>query len=629
MRFVRILPFLIFLFLTSCNVTTNEKLRVHPIYDVKAFESGDYFAIPFPDFHRVSEGKVDFRDFPGVNSNEMFRRVARQLEENFTGFGLNSAIFVPFSGEVSEESLSFSVTDSVNGGSPVYLVDIDDNSPQRGKRIPIMVRFYKGDSKYLPSNTLIVIPVPGFPLRENTWYALVIKDGLLDKDGNRVVPPEDFEEEYNRGIYPFNLVRKITGNEKIILAVPFRTGVASEGLKKIYQYVQGIDVKFTVDPDLYYAYWNYDPRPEIEGKFLSPQFQKGDPPYLKEGEGYFVFDSEGNPVPQRWEWVRFSILLPDSPPPENGYPVVIYAHGTGGDYQTYIRSWVGYYLTSMGYAVVGFDQPLHGARNPRHGGEELYTFNFINPVAMRDNIRQGAVDLFVLRKMVEKFYLSPASSPTGWKIFFDMERAGFFGHSQGALTGALYLAIEDFPFRGAVLSGSSGDLILAFLYKVSPVNIPDLFKIFLTEYDNYTLFNPILSLFQIMADPADPINFGKDIIYHHGRKSPMNLYISEGLEDEETPPPLIEAFGSTTGVVPVEPVYKMPIQFNLKKVTPLTRPVEGNLTIDTDSGEKRVTAVFIQYPGYGHFACFESEDAIDDWTQFFRSLLDSRVAEIK
>ncbi len=180
-----------------------------------------------------------------------------------------------------------------------------------------------------------------------------------------------------------------------------------------------------------------------------------------------------------------------------------------------------------------------------------------------------------------------------------------------------------------ILSGSSGDLILAFLYKVSPVDIPAAFKIFLGEYDNYTLFNPVLSIFQMLGEPADPLNYGRSIAFHDGLERPRNIFISEGLEDEQTPPPLIEAFASTVGVSPVNPIYQYPLVFQLKHMEPIDRPVSGNRTIEVYGSEVTYTSVLTQYPGYGHFACFDSQDAIDDWTGFMKSLLDNDVAILK
>ena len=67
---------------------------------------------------------------------------------------------------------------------------------------------------------------------------------------------------------------------------------------------------------------------------------------------------------------------------------------------------------------------------------------------------------------------------------------------------------------------------MAFLHKASPVNIPGIFEIFLDEYDNYTLFNPVLSLFQLMGEPADSLNYGNRIINHEKKNSSFQyLYI--------------------------------------------------------------------------------------------------------
>jgi len=54
---------------------------------------------------------------------------------------------------------------------------------------------------------------------------------------------------------------------------------------------------------------------------------------LRTGGG-FVFDAQGAPIKQREFSPRFALAVPKQaqcPMPAAGYPIVMYAHGTGGD----------------------------------------------------------------------------------------------------------------------------------------------------------------------------------------------------------------------------------------------------------------------------------------------------------
>ena len=83
-------------------------------------------------------------------------------------------------------------------------------------------------------------------------------------------------------------------------------------------------------------------------------FQRGESPYSAQGSGDFETGPDGTPRQQRTEPIRFALTLPLTPMPEGGYPIAIYAHGTGGDYQSFIRDRTAEALAAQGVAVLGF-----------------------------------------------------------------------------------------------------------------------------------------------------------------------------------------------------------------------------------------------------------------------------------
>ena len=78
------------------------------------------------------------------------------------------------------------------------------------------------------------------------------------------------------------------------------------------------------------------------------------------------------------------------PMPAGGWPLVVYAHGTGGDARSFISDGTGRALAMQGLAVFGFDQIFNGDRAV--GGAALAEeqfFNFANPKAARGNAIQA------------------------------------------------------------------------------------------------------------------------------------------------------------------------------------------------------------------------------------------------
>ncbi len=67
---------------------------------------------------------------------------------------------------------------------------------------------------------------------------------------------------------------------------------------------------------------------ELHRYVRAPQFQSGRPPFDR--DGLLVLDPGGVPVAQRTEIAPVAITLPRQPMPPDGYPVVMYIHGTGG-----------------------------------------------------------------------------------------------------------------------------------------------------------------------------------------------------------------------------------------------------------------------------------------------------------
>src|SRR5262249_55134432 len=99
---------------------------------------------------------------------------------------------------------------------------------------------------------------------------------------------------------------------------------------------------------------------EYQGRYgPSPNYQRGTIPFVHYGDGgEFEFDAKGMPIVQSKFDLRFSITVPKAsicPMPPDGYPIVLYAHGTGGDWRSYIADGTATALAKHCLAAMGVD----------------------------------------------------------------------------------------------------------------------------------------------------------------------------------------------------------------------------------------------------------------------------------
>jgi len=361
---------------------------------------------------------------------------------------------------------------------------------------------------------------------------------------------------------------------------------------------------------------------EYTGTYPGPNFQEGDVPYSVSG-GAIVLGSDGLPVVQRMEDLRVAITVPPGPTPAGGWPVVIYAHGTGGNYVSFVNNGTAARLAAQGLAAVGIDQVLHGPRNPG-GNPDVDFFNFQNPDAARNNAVQGAADDFTVVRLIQGF----SFDDNGTVVTFDPSRIYFFGHSQGGLTGPLFLAYEP-EVKGAVLSGAGALLYQALLTKTEPFDIASLVPSLIRDPD-VDENDPILAILQTWVERSDPANYGPLLVRHPpdgpggSPLPPKPIYQSEGFIDHYAPNPTIESFATSIGVAQVGPLKSTVDGLALRGQQTLTAPVSDNLD--------GVTAVLLQYDqasgSDGHFVVFDVPAAQTQSAQFLGTLADTGTATL-
>jgi predicted esterase len=604
------------------------------VFELRSPQSAEtFFNLPWPnDARRYQDGTLDLTFFPA--DTPVVQDYVALFDGTIDGFSTQGGVYFRFSGPIDAESLPADSGASIRHDSPVVLVNVDSGSPAFGRRIPVQVS-YRQERKSVGAYALAVLPQPGFVLRPRTTYAVVLTRGIRGGDGKSVRPGRDLtlvlsddppagsqELMVWQSYAPLreNLAAVGIDEAQVVSAAVFETQdpVSMMGALRdaVYRDMAGPPVA----QDLMH-FESHDTFHLYGGVYDAPVYQHGEPPYTRQG-GDLHLDGEGHPIMARVEQVRFAVSVPRGNMPEDGWPIVLYAHGTGGDYLSFYWSGVAENLAqveitggrSARFAVMGIDQVLHGTRCGQEScNPEMDFFNFNNPLAGRDNVRQGALDNFQLVRLAAT--INEARAPVTEQAFsFDREHIYFMGHSQGGLTGPPFLAYAS-RIRAAVLSGAGGNMILSLLQKDKPVDIPALVAIMLDD-EEVDRFHPVLTLLQTFIEPADALNYGRLIISDppFGCK-PKSIYQSQGLVDHYTPPDLIEALGLTLGLDWVEPQVEELDGFALAGQTgPQSRPVSGNI----DEGQ--ATGVFVQYPesagSDGHFVVFDREDAKTDYATF-------------
>ena len=234
------------------------------------------------------------------------------------------------------------------------------------------------------------------------------------------------------------------------------------------------------------------------------------------------------PVKTGDQTIPVLMTVPAGTAPANGWPVVIFQHGITQNRTNLLP--IADALANAGFAGIAIDLPLHGITDAANAlralcaapcTERTFDVDFINNttsaagpdgvvdpsgvhflnlaslLTARDNVRQGAVDLMVLRD----------SLATMAGIDVDENRVHFVGHSLGAMVGTVFLAFEEdvnaaslaMPGGGIarLLDGSAnfGPVIQAGLAAKGIVKGTP-------EYDAFMV------VAQTAVDSADPVNHG-------------------------------------------------------------------------------------------------------------------------
>jgi hypothetical protein len=583
----------------------------------------DFFRLPYPNDIRTKSGKLDLTGFPTPGSDllgfDLVDRWARYLEQTGTGYSVYPTVTFRFSGEIDFASLD-------TKGTTLW-VDLTT-----GTELGHLWSATTGRSAYVCQNNVSFRPHLGSPLEPGHKYAVLIKSILKAKGGKDIVVAKDLQDLLGptdpggalaAAYAAYAPLRTWATNKSlnvstIVNAAVFTTGKHNEIAKQLPAAVAASPAPTATS----WVKCGTAPSPcaqaeesracpatpdpafdELHALVTLPQFQKGTAPFAEEGD--FVLDGAGKPVPQGSTQVCMALTVPKTTIPGGGWPLIVYAHGTGGSFRSHITE--GLPPRFPNAAILGIDQVGHGTRRgaSTEAPEKVF-FNFLNPPAARGNVLQGAADQIALVRFAKGLNLLAGASPTGQAIRFG--KIAFWGHSQGATEGAVAMPYAT-DVAGVLLSGEGASLIDSLLTKKSPVNLAAAAPLVLGDLPaNVNTVHPALALFQNAIDPADPLDHAKAITTKH-------VFVPYGQLDTYAPPVTQATYVLAAGLALANAAPSVTTPDDLDRAS-VALPIKANVN--------GMTAVTRQYApsGYdGHFVVFREPDAKTNADRFLADVL--------
>ncbi|MFT3775819.1 MAG: hypothetical protein QM820_61530 [Minicystis sp.] len=616
-----------------------------------------FFDHPWPSDLRLEGGGPRFSGYYNPRGFPILDTYIDSTKGALDGFSPAAAGYLRFSGPINTNTLPATPTAALDPDASVQLIDVDPASPERGQRKLISLRWQEAEGVYYRANTLAFMPTIGFPLRPHTHYALVVTDAVEAKTGGAIaqlpdlakaVGAADFDSKTRAAHTAFApAIEEIAAagidRSRIVHLAVFTTSDPTKELAEVRDAVVSTVPAPAPETDKWKHASHTSTGDEYQGRFgPSPNFQAGTLPFTKYGDGGgFVF-KDGAPVLQGTFDLRFSIFVPDAvkcPMPAEGYPIVLYAHGTGGSWRTYINEGMNATFAKRCMAMMGVDQIFHGDRPgaPPDGDENTISilfFNFQNPTAARTNGRQSAIDEVQRARLFTETHMTiPANIAQGGKeVRFDASRLMFFGHSQGGLNGPLFTAVDP-SARGAIFSGSGAQLAIALLEKTKPEPSPAalvrtlLLGLKEDEAAELDEFHPVMSMAQTIVDAVDPLHYGRlQTTEPRTGFAPKSIYMTEGINPDGTgdsyaPPHGIEAHGLAMGLP-----LQLPQQHAIAELAwggpqPVSIPTGG---LSGNLGSGKASGVLAQWAvpadDDGHFVIFDVDAARNQAVIFLQNL---------
>ena len=593
----------------------------------------DFFAFPYPsDLRKTALGGPDLRAFPAWRSSVTLLSDALDIiHAEAVGFSPMSAVYIGFHVDLDAATLPDGVDATLGDDASVYLLDVTPGSPQYGQRIAAVVTYNAAGGGYWDPRTLAIRPLYQLPLRTRTTYAAVVTTSVRGADGGALTPPNAIRRfatdagdgsPNDESMTPLRdaLTQRGIPLETVLAATVFTTGDPAHQLRSLAEWLENDQ---PVPPVSGLEIVQDDARFDVyEGWFDSEEFFSGVAPYRNFGDGRISVGENGAPETRTPAQLRFALSVPKGEMPDEGWPVVLYGHGLGEDYRGFVRVAAGP-LADRGIAVFGIDPPLQGGRNPTGEADRdlIVNLSITNIVAGREILRQAVCDTIQASRLVKSGLTIPAEiSSTGQEVRLSSSKIGFFGHSEGAQVGALFLALHAGVDVGVLSEGGAGGAITLLELRLPDFDVAALVALALgidNDVETFDLEHPVVNVvIQPLLDPADPLHVARHIFLEPQVGGPVDLVMLEGFNDPLTPPPAIEALASVAGLPIAEPVGREIDGLSRQGVQSVPLPAADNLqSVDGETA----TGALLQFPDGDHYMIYRDANARWQLFEFVRT----------
>lgn len=621
--------------------------------------AGGLYDAPFPSDDLVrADGTIALSAFPNPKKVDLVGQGLNLLGKDARGFSTTGGVFFQLTGPLDP---------SVTTGTPaasnanMFLTSVEPGSTDFQRHLPVDVAFHDDGGPFGAPNLLSVLPLQGRPLLPRTRYVVVVLRKALDaqhkplgvslelaKLAAKIRPDGMSDEAFSRYQEAIDsLEMRGTSRTAIAGLAVFTTDDPTATLARVAAAALARPLPV---PDPFTLTDVFDDYCAYASTVKMPVYQGGAPPYSTSG-GRWVFDQDGNPVLQDELLANLVVTIPRGAPPPAGFPVAVFVRAGGGGERPLVDRGVqpmtgspalvpgtgpALEFARAGFAGVSVDGPNGGRRNVNHGDEQVLMFNFFNAGALRDNIRQSALELVVLAHILEGLSLDASACPSvGAKASFDVKKLALMGHSTGAWIAPLALANEP-RYRAAILSGAGASFIENVLYKKKPLEIRPFAEVLIGYADEQrTLIaeDPVLTLVQWAAEPADPQVYTRRIIEAPAPgEAPCHVLMLQGVVDHYILPRIANATSLSLGLDLAGDELDHPQMTGLMEQTALgdvlswsgrSRVALPALDNHLGADGAKATAVVVQHPEDGvedgHEVVFQTEAPKREYRCFLQS----------
>jgi hypothetical protein len=396
----------------------------------------------------------------------------------------------------------------------------------------------------------------------------------------------------------------------------------------------------------------------IRGTFEVPGYQRGVIPYpLINYGGGIEWNADGTPVQQYSRNAKFVVTIPKhTAMPASGFPMMWFNHGAGGTAdQVFTRgahiavgvrvegggpSWIAAQRGWATSSMAGHMSLDHlGVLN---GGQGVWEYDLLNPVAMRNNYVQMVWEKILFRYFVRQLQLDARLCPDTDAgegrdhFFFDTDREVLMSQSLGNWAGTIQTSVEPEPYLGNIFSGVAASWLRFFIDSLLKQQMIETGLIALPPLEHFDQWHPFMMLLQWLVGPAEPSLYAEDILRQPNKTAPHVLTISaqfdrsssEWVQQVYTTALGVDLAGPELGENGRTRVLEYMQQFGARQ---LDYPVVNNLDVP---GQGERTAVVVRYfnagrPDFnGHNVTYDIEPPKHQYGCFLHNLAQGRAPVI-